>query len=416
MDNRLKQLVNELTVKFGLEQYQLETCSFHKELSYNGEAHYKCNLELFPHATADEREEGLNPIGTASIEYNLTTEKLVHLFFVQGQSFSTKTAFETQTVREVAQWIEQETGYRFEQDFTIVDTLDNGYRFEAEIDSLPSSPGGLIEVEFNQAGKLTSFLMQDMQTIDENRKLTKFTLTKDDIETIIQDQIKLIQFPNEDEEKFIPLYAIEEVYIKNETKQRIPYLIHEREEIIVNEPIIWSTALEGTIARTVIEPHPEVSIEEAFTQQKAVARPLIEEKQLPQIFLAVTDVLRTVLPNESNRWAIATVRSEDQFIMCTLNEIESTYFDRKFIVLLDPISLEVLNYIDTRELMEIFDSFTPAPEAIVTEDEAYEKLAPFVTLTPTYVYDFDTKQFELCGLLNATHAVEAVTGEMISLD
>lgn len=418
MDNRLKQLVNELSVKFGLEHYKLERYSFFKKNMYNGEVHYICDLELMPIAAANRRDPDFNPSGTAVIEYNVTTDKLVQLFFVNGQSFSTHTVFNTQTVREVAHWIEQETGYRFEKDFTVVDTLDNGYQFKSEINGLPSSPSGLIEVEFDSEGKLTSFLMQDMHTTNAQVLENKFTLTIEELETIIQKQIKFVQFPNEDEQKFIGIYGIDEVYIHNDTKQLIPSLLHERVEIIVNQPISWSTALEGTIERKVIDPYPEVSIEEAFTQHRAMIKATIGDQQIQQIESNVTDVLRTILPNDSNKWTLATIRVDEQFIevICTWDEIESTYFNRKFVVLLDPVSLEVLNYIDNGELFEIFDSFTPAPEAVLTKEEAYQKLAPFITLTPTYVYDFERQQFELCGFLNATHAVEAVTGEIIPLD
>lgn len=418
MDKRVQQLVDDFTVKFGLEHYQLETYSFHKESMYNGEVHYKCNLTFFPHATADEGDEDFNPDGTAIIEYNLTTEKLIHLLFVNGQSFSTKTVFETQTVKEVANWIEQETGYRYENDFTVVDTLSNGYKFEAEMNGLPSSPGGVIEVEFDQEGKLTSFLMRHMPTNNEMIKQETFTLSVDKIATLIEERTKLVEFPNEDEQKYILIYGIDNVYIRNDNQHLIPYFIHEREEIVVNEPVSWSTAGEGTIERNVVELNAVVSIEEAFTQNETSTKSAIGDNQIQEITSTVTDVLRTVLPNDSNKWTLATVRQDQHFIevVCTLDATEQAFFNRKFIVLLDSISLTVLNYMDNEELLEIFNSFTPAPEAKISRKDAVQKLTPFVTLTPTYVYDYESKQFVLCGLLNATHAVDAVSGEMIPLE
>ena len=47
--------------------------------------------------------------------------------------------------------------------------------------------------------------------------------------------------------------------------------------------------------------------------------------------------------------------------------------------------------------------------------EAFEKMIPYITLDPTYVYDELTGKYILCGLLDAAEAVDAVTGEVISL-
>ncbi len=418
MDERLQKLVNDFTKKFGLEHYQLETYSFHKASMYNGEVHYKCNLEFFPDATRDEAEDDLNPPGTAIIEYNLTTEKLTSVLFVNGQSFSTKIEFHDQTVREVANWIEQETGYRYDDHFFVTDTLDNGYEFKTDFHGIPSSPAGLIEVEFDHDGKLTFFILYDMHAINEDIKREKFTLTVEQIESIIQKQVILIQFPNEVTEKFVPVYAVNEVYIMNDGKRMIPYLSHERDEIVVNQLIEWTTALEGTIERKVIEPYSTISLEEAFSEHEPMMKPSITENQVSAIIQTVTDVLRTVQPINSGKWTLATIRSDEHFIevICTWNGIKRAYLNRKFITLLDPTSFEVLNYIDNSELLKIFDSFTPAPEAKISQEEAYQKLFPFITLKPTYVYDLKTRQFQLCGLLDSTNSVDAVTGEIIPLE
>ena len=77
--------------------------------------------------------------------------------------------------------------------------------------------------------------------------------------------------------------------------------------------------------------------------------------------------------------------------------------------------MKVLNYVDNCALFEIFESFTGAQEAVITHEEAFEKLLSYISLDPTYVYDKVTEKYILCGLLDATDAVDAITGEIISL-
>lgn len=416
MDKKLKQLVNHFTEKFGLEHYQLETISCYKKMMVNGEMHYICDLEFFPNATRDQADEDYNPPGTACISYNITTEKLIHILFVQHQSFSTKTIFQTQSVKEVAKWVEEETGLQYGEDFSAFDTLDHGYLFKAEAHGYPISPDCMIEVEFDETGKLISFHMNDAQIFDENMPFEAFTLTLSDVQSIIQEQIKLEYVPIEEEQKLISIYTIEETYITNDGKQIIPHFMNAH-STTVNQQLKWEDALEEPIERKAITPYPEVSIEEALTHKKPSKEPQLTEDEMQEIFSTVTDVCRTVLPNDSGKWMLATIQKEEGFIevICKLNEKENTFFERKLIILLDVNTLEVLNYMDNVELFEIFDAFTPALPAKISKEQAYDLLMNSVSLTPSYVYDPEKSRFVLCGVLNATEGVDAATGELLLL-
>ena len=77
--------------------------------------------------------------------------------------------------------------------------------------------------------------------------------------------------------------------------------------------------------------------------------------------------------------------------------------------------MSVLNFMDNGAMFEIFESFAPAEKADGTHEEAFEKMVPYITLDPTYVYDELSGKYILCGLLDAAEAVDAVTGEIISL-
>ena len=77
--------------------------------------------------------------------------------------------------------------------------------------------------------------------------------------------------------------------------------------------------------------------------------------------------------------------------------------------------MTLINYVDNGEVFEIFDTFAPAEKAVVSHEDAFEKLVSYISLTPTYVYDSVTEKYILCGLLDAAEGVNAVTGEIVPL-
>lgn len=411
MNKQLQQLADDLVEKFGLAHYQLETAACHIETNFSGETHYICDLEFFPNETKNQIED-YNPPGTAIISYNITTEKLVSILFVNGQSFSTKTIFHKQSVKEVAKWIEEETGYRYGDDFTAFDTLDNGYLFKAEINGYDSTPDGFIEVEFDDVGKLTSFRISNEKVFTVNQQPETFTRTIEDVIPMMKDFVKLEQFPDEEQQRFVSVYTAEEIYVTNEGKRIIP----SEHRLAVNHLMTWESALRGTIERIPIVPYPVIPIEEAFTIKKPKPAPKLTEVDVQKAIPVVTDVLRTVLPDDSGKWTLTTIEKEQGFIkaVCRFNESKEIYFERQFIVLLDHQSFKVLNYLDNGELFEIFDAFTLAPTEKISKEEAFQILKQSFFLTPTYVYDAETKQFLLCAAVHANDYVDAVSGELIS--
>ena len=82
---------------------------------------------------------------------------------------------------------------------------------------------------------------------------------------------------------------------------------------------------------------------------------------------------------------------------------------------MNPETMAVLNYLDNGSMFEIFDAFAPAEKAVVTHEEAFEKMVSYITLDPFYVYDELTGKYILCGLLDASECVDAVTGDIVSL-
>ena len=164
MDERLQRIADEVKVKYGLEAYQLETYSIYKERDSKGHAFYTFNMEWFPKEIEGSVEEDTNPDGTAIIEYNIQEQSVKSITFVQGKSFSTKTHFTEKTPDEVAAWVEGETGLTYKIDFNLTQANEFGFQFQTDIGGINISPSGIIDVEFDANGKLTSFYTFGMRT------------------------------------------------------------------------------------------------------------------------------------------------------------------------------------------------------------------------------------------------------------
>lgn len=84
--------------------------------------------------------------------------------------------------------------------------------------------------------------------------------------------------------------------------------------------------------------------------------------------------------------------------------------------MIDPKSLQTVNYIDNKTMLEMFDKFQAPEKVTVTKIEAYERLKELFELKPYYVYDFEQRQYKLCGKLDCQYEVNASSREVIALD
>ena len=89
---------------------------------------------------------------------------------------------------------------------------------------------------------------------------------------------------------------------------------------------------------------------------------------------------------------------------------------RKLTVIIDAVSCRAVNYVDNKSMLDMFDQFQAADRAVIGKEEAYEKLKELYELTPYYVYDFEQKQYILCGKLDCQYGVHASDGEIIALN
>ncbi len=416
MDGRLQKIVDEARAEFGLDAYRLERYGLYKQRDPKGEAYYQFNMEWFPQEAGEPVEEDLNPEGTASIDYNIQEKRFESVVFVQGQSFSTKTQFVEKSPEEVAAWVEQQTGWTYSKDFKLAQANENEFQFQFDVDGIRFSPTFSITVKFDEEGKLTSYSTYGAPPRPEEIEKSAFTLALEEIEPIVKQQLQLVKFPSESERRFVPAYAMEEVFVTGDGKRIIPFFEHERSEVKMDEMMEWDTPLEMDIERQQILFTSEASVEDAFGNVGLEKLGLTEE-QVAQGKKVVRDLLRAEYPDDSGKWTLYKFQRQEQFIEahCKMNEENPSLFQRKLVVFIEPEQLSVLNFMDNDAMFEILESFAPAEQEKVTHAEAFEKMIPYITLDPTYLYDEQTGKYILCGLLDAAEAVDAVTGEIIAL-
>ncbi|QUW22778.1 hypothetical protein JSQ81_04120 [Sporosarcina sp. Marseille-Q4063] len=417
MDKRLQKIADDIKVKFGLDNYNLETHSIHKERTSLGEAYYKFNMEFFPNELSGELEEDLNPAGTAIVDYNIQKEIVESVIFVEDKSLSTMIHFPGKTEEEVGYWLESETGLTYGNDFVMTEVLENGFHFSPNIRAVEITPVGMIDVEFDNDGKLTSYNLFDPIPTNENIELAEFTLTLEEIEPLVKKQLQLVNFPVEAEKKFVPVYAMEEVYVTLGGSRVIPFLDHEREEVKVDEIIEWNEPLKEELARGHVDLVSEATADEAFEGKGIEEKLVVTADQIEKSKDIVRDVFRSEYPEESGMWKLDTLERLEHFIKatCSMDETAMSVFNRKLVVLINPDTMTLLNYVDNGEVFEIFDTFEPAEKAVVSHEDAFEKLVSYISLAPTYVYDSVTEKYILCGLLDAAEGVNAITGEVVPL-
>ncbi|NYF25256.1 hypothetical protein [Sporosarcina sp. JAI121] len=417
MNKQLQIIVDETQVKFGLDAYRLERYSIYKERDSTGAASFIINMEWFPKELNEPIEEDYKPVGTAIVEYSIQKKHFSSVSFVQGKSYSIKTHFPGQTAEEVAAWLEEETGLVYKRDFKLTEASLDGFRFESDIGGFPISPNSIIEVEFDEVGKLISYHSYGEIPSEEHVLKSKFTLTLEEIESIVKKQLQLVNYPSETENRFIPVYAMEEVYVTVDGARIIPFMELERSDVKVDEIMVWDEPLKKQINREEIIVVSEASVEEAFSNSGVDENRTLSAEQIKYGKNIVRDVLRSEYPTESGIWKLSKLRRQESFIEahCEIIEEVPSLFKRKVIIFMNPETMTVLNLLDNESMFEIFDAFAPAEKAVTTHEEAFEKMVPYITLDPTYVFDGFIGKYVLCGLLDAAEAVDAVSGEVISL-
>lgn len=418
--NKQKELIDFTKKKFGLDDYYLKHDELYRDVNIFNETIYILSMAWFPNHITEREDDDSNPEGVAVIDIEVQNRKFHNAIFVGGKSFGNGISFYNDDVNTVINWVEQETKLRYGTQFQIEKEAEREYYFTACIDGIPVSPEGSIEIKFDQEGKLTFFAIYGEFPSGEIIQRETYTLSLEKIDYLAKRQLKLIESPSFEEERLFPIYAVEEIYITNDQKATVPFesIVNEKAYVKVDETIKWETPIVQPFEGIEIELTEDISVEQALLCEPSPDSFPITMTEREKCIVAVSDFLRKEYQDDTGKWKIKALYRDNGYICATLRlkQRENRAFRRKLTIMIDPNSFEVLNYIDNNMLLEMFNHFQPSAEVTMNQEEAYEKIKGFNELKPYYVYDFEQKQYILCGKFDCQYGVNAVTGEIITLD
>lgn len=418
--NEQEQKIIEWTrLKFGLAHYDLCRSSYSRRVTLFNETVYQFCMEWFP-KEADIVEENLNPEGTAVITIDLQTNKVESAIFVEGATYAEHgVVFQQRDVESIIKWIEAETNLIYGRHFQLDSHNEEEYSFKGSYKGMDISPSGYIELKVNRDGDLIFYSIHGYFPTDEWVEEEEYTLTVEQVEKNALAQIRLIHDPSFEEEKIHAIYGIEEIYVTNDLSKTIPYegFATGIGQVEVQEVLNWTEPLQTPFARKEMEWIEDISAKQAFTNEPSADTEPINESEVTAYIDVVQTFLRQVYPEYSGEWLLTSFNRDIGYIHANLigSKKNSFVFQRKLKVFIDPLSLEVINYIDNQLLIDQFKSYDGPEEVVLSKKEAYEKIKEFIVLKPCYVYDFDTRKYILSAMIDSLYGVDANTGEVFLL-
>ncbi len=421
MDKRIQELIDMTRIKFGLDHYYLQRHSFSRYVNIFNETVYRFGMEWFPNHVTEQEDNGSNPDGTAVIEVNLNTGKFESAIFVMGKTYAKDgVTFANHNTNDILKWIEQETGLIYGKQFQLHKEEEGELYFRECIDGIAVSPSGAIEVKFNKDGNLTSFAAYGQFPSKEMVKEETYALSFEMIEGLAKEQVKRIKCPSFEQKRLFSIYAVEEIYVTNDGTSTIPFegIVDERSRLKINKTIYWDEPINIPFERKEISWIEYITSEQAFLHEPSLDSFPITKVEQEKCEMAVKDFLRQKYPNDTGKWMLKTLHRDKGYIHAILrvNKQDNRVFQRKLMTIIDSKSLKAVNYMDNKPMLEVFDQFQVPYKVTIPKEEAYEKIKELFELKPYYVYDFEQKQYVLCGKLDCQYGVNAGSGEVISID
>lgn len=418
MDKRLQDLVDWTKEKLKLDSYFLKTSSIQRKVNTYQETVYTLCMEWFPLLKPDYEDEDLNPEGTAVVEIDLHSKQIQSIIFVGEKTFA-DLRVEAPDTNAIVEWIEQETNISSNL-FHLAKEEANRWLFVSSIDGIAISPSGQIEVKLDQEGRLLLFAVHGEFPSEHLVEVESFTLTQESVIELAYKQIDIIKFPVMEEEKWKQAYAMEEVFVTNKEQQTLNFDIGIPEALRtkIKHLLTWKSGLDNDIVRKKIDVNREISADTAYANEPSPDMLSITKEEQEKCFETVKNFMRKVYPNDSGKWVLDHLYRDMEMVhaVLKLNEQNKLIFNEKLVVMLDPKTFEVLNYIDTSSFLEMFQNFESEDKVMVGKEEAFGNLEQHLLIKPYYVYDYAKQKYVLCGKLDCHYCVDAESGEVILLD
>ncbi|EIJ82277.1 hypothetical protein PB1_05085 [Bacillus methanolicus PB1] len=421
MDAKVKELVDFTKDKFGLEHYHLHTVNIYRDKNILNSTNYTLSMEWYPNNISEHTDENCNPVGTAVIDLDINSRRFKRIIFVGGTSLSVGLKFNKNDINEIIRWIEKETGLLYGKQFTIWKQEELNIHFEECFNGIPVSPSGYIYFELDKNGRLTLFSVNGLFPSKEMVKEETFSLTLKDLEQTARDQVKLLEFPSSKQEKWIPIYGLEEIYIKNDKTGTIPIepIADVRPYLKIDKILSWDNSILKPFIRREINLSSEtITIEQALSREPHPDTFPITKVDQDKSIEAVLDFLRKQYPDDSGKWKLTYLFRDNGYINAILKPLlnDLRVYQRKLMIFIDTNTFEAANYIDNQLFLDMFHQYTSPENITIRKEEAFEKIKTKIELKPVYVYDFEQKKYVLCGKLDCEYGVLANNGDVIELE
>ncbi|MCY7483705.1 hypothetical protein [Paenibacillus alvei] len=419
----IQEIIDATQHTFGLEDYQLHTHELYREVNLFYETVYSLSMEWYPPLQMmGSVEEGLNPEGTAVIQYDLASRQYTSVIFVQGKSYANSPTYPNIGLDEVIKWIERDTELVYDKQFRLTQKQNNQYRFHECVNGGPVSPSGQIEIHFDEDGRLVQYSRYGLYASKSTIQKEAFTLSLEQVDPLAKQQLKLLEYPVHEEQRLIPLYGIEEVYMTNDGATIIPFefIIHPGSKLNMDKVIEWEQTSTHPYEKADIEWQETVTLEQAIAREPHPDSFPITEVEQEKSIAAVIAGMSQLYPNDSGQWVLKTLQRHRGYIQAVLQvkKPNKCVFQRKLVLFIDAQRYVVVNAVDNLPFLHMFDEFQGAGKVIISRDEAYEMLKEksLIELTPVYVYHPEQKKYILCGKLDCAYAVNAANGEIMELN
>ena len=419
MDKRIKELIDFSKEKFCLHEYYLHTYDIERTISLFDETIYILCMEWFPNHILDWKDETYNPEGTVYVELDVHSRKTKRVIFSRGVSYVDDLMFDFHNKDEIINWIEKETGLIYNKQFMFWKEEESELQFRTCIDGYAVSPSGYIQFKLDNEGRLTLFSVDGHIPSNTLVQQEEYVLSLEKVEELAKEQLKLIEFPVVKRKKLVAAYAIEEIYVKNDDSTTLPfeYIVDERSRVKVDKVLEWEETIRKPFQSIEISLDEKITPDQAFRCEQHPDLRRITDEELQKCMEAIQKFMSQEYMNDSGMWKLKSLHREKGYIHATLKvkEQKECVFKRKLKLFIDSSTYEVLNYMDTKPFIEIYNNLLEAEEIKITKEEAFERLKEYIEITPYYVYDVERDSYVLCGLLDCHSAVKAFDGEIVSL-
>src|SRR5699024_60244 len=133
--------------------------------------------------------------------------------------------------------------------------------FKEVIEGIDVSPSGSVEIKFDEKGKLTLFVVHGQFPSKEIIKEETYTLSFNKVEHLVKEQLKLIEFPSHEQNRLIPVYGVEEIFITNDQMKTVPFefIVDVKSYININKIIYLDATIKNPFERQKISWTEEIT-------------------------------------------------------------------------------------------------------------------------------------------------------------